>query len=215
LQRLTDVPLKLKKVKNVTQIDVDLKWMFSLDSCGFIRSHDRGIKTWRASVSYPQCVFCGNKFRYEVFNAECHTDPDIGKEKIGKERTVGTYKESLPTSCGPHRNRFLEVSAEICSWPATKKLCFQKIHRQNATWFYSTLLNLLRVKTRVRSYNLYATHFLSYPSQITLVKLIELKRTQTVCTEKERKRERETEKTERKQQFFPFFLKEINSQKKI
>jgi hypothetical protein len=23
-------------------------------------SHDRGIKTWRASVSYPQCVFCGN-----------------------------------------------------------------------------------------------------------------------------------------------------------
>jgi len=46
------------------------------------------------------------------------------------------------------------------------------------------------------------------------VKLIELKRTQTVCTEKERKRERETEKTERKQQFFSFFLKEINSQKK-
>jgi hypothetical protein len=26
-------------------------------------SHDRGIKTWRVSVSYPQCVSCGNKFR--------------------------------------------------------------------------------------------------------------------------------------------------------
>ena len=53
---------------------------------------------------------------------------------------------------------------------------------------YSNLLNLLRVKTRVCSYNLYATPFWSYPSQFTLVKLIKLKGTQTVCTEKERKR---------------------------
>jgi hypothetical protein len=40
-------------------------------------------------------------------------DPNIGKVTIGKERTVASYKESLPTSCGPHRNRFLEVQAEI------------------------------------------------------------------------------------------------------
>jgi hypothetical protein len=33
-------------------------------------SHDRGIKTWRTSSSYPQCVFCGNEFRYEAFNVE-------------------------------------------------------------------------------------------------------------------------------------------------
>ncbi len=63
---------------------------------------------------------------------------------------------------------------------------------------YSNILNLLRVKTHVCSYNLYATPFFSYPSQLTFVKLIKLKRTQTVCTEKERKREREREKTERK-----------------
>ncbi len=37
---------------------------------------------------------------------------------------------------------------------------------------YSTLLNLLRVKTRVYSYNLYGTPFLSYPSYLTLVTLI-------------------------------------------
>ena len=36
------------------------------------------------------------------------------------------------------------------------------------------------------------------PSHLTLVKLIKLKRTQTVCTEKERKRERKRKKTERK-----------------
>jgi len=53
---------------------------------------------------------------------------------------------------------------------------------------------------------LYATPFLSYPSQFTLVKLIKLKRTQTVCTEKERNRERKREKTERKHSFFPFFF---------
>ncbi len=67
---------------------------------------------------------------------------------------------------------------------------------------YSTLLKLLRVKTRVCSYNLHVTPFLSYPSHLTLVKLMKLKRTQTVCTEEERKRERKIEKTERKQIFF-------------
>ena len=40
-------------------------------------------------------------------------DPNIGKATIGKERTVAACKESLPTSRGPHRNRFLEVQAEI------------------------------------------------------------------------------------------------------
>jgi hypothetical protein len=36
-------------------------------------------------------------------------DPNIGKATIGKERTVTVCRESLPTSRGPHRNRFLEV----------------------------------------------------------------------------------------------------------
>jgi hypothetical protein len=40
-------------------------------------------------------------------------DPNIGKATIGKERTAAPCKESLPTSRGPHRNRFLEVQAEI------------------------------------------------------------------------------------------------------
>jgi hypothetical protein len=52
-------------------------------------------------------------FTYESFNVECHMDPNTGKTTIGKERTVATCKESLPTSCGPHRNRFLEMQAEI------------------------------------------------------------------------------------------------------
>jgi len=37
------------------------------------------------------------------------------------------------------------------------------------------------------------------------VKLIKLKRTETVCTEEERNRDRKSEKTERKHTFFPFF----------
>ena len=40
-------------------------------------------------------------------------DHNIGKATIGKERTVAACKESLPTSRGPHRNRFLEVQTEI------------------------------------------------------------------------------------------------------
>ncbi len=38
---------------------------------------------------------------------------DRGIRTWREERTVVTCKESLPTSCGPHRNRFLEVQAEI------------------------------------------------------------------------------------------------------
>ena len=37
---------------------------------------------------------------------------------------------------------------------------------------YSNLLDLLRVKARVCSYNLYATPFFSFPSQLTLLKYI-------------------------------------------
>ncbi len=87
----------------------DLVYKDLLTSTFTQASHDRGIRTWRVSVSYPQCVFCGNKFRYQAFNVECHMDPNIGKATIGKERTVAACKESLPTSRGPHRNRFLEV----------------------------------------------------------------------------------------------------------
>ncbi len=75
---------------------------------------------------------------------------------------------------------------------------------------YSNLLNLLRVMPRVCSYNLYTTPFFSYPSQFTLVKLIKLKRTQSVCTEKERKRKATRGKTERKHSFFHFFLQKKN-----
>jgi hypothetical protein len=69
----------------------------------------------------------------------------------------------------------------------------------------------------VCSYNLYTTPFLTFSSQITLVKLkqlIKLKKTQSVCTEKERKREREKKKTEREQCFSSFFLKKKNSRQK-
>ena len=51
-------------------------------------------------------------YRYERFNVEYHMDPNIGKA-TGKERTVAPCKESLPTSRGPHRKRFLEVQSEI------------------------------------------------------------------------------------------------------
>jgi hypothetical protein len=37
------------------------------------------------------------------------TSSDHHEGTPGKERTVAACKESLPTSRGPHRNRFLEV----------------------------------------------------------------------------------------------------------
>jgi hypothetical protein len=94
-----------------------------------LASHDRGMKTWSVLVSYPECVFFRNKFRYELYSVECHMDPNIGKVTTGKERTVVSCKESLPTSRGPHRNRFLEIQTEIRSHiigRTTKRLCLQK-----------------------------------------------------------------------------------------
>jgi hypothetical protein len=53
----------------------------------------------------PYCVYCGKMYRYEGFNVECHMDPNIGKSTL-KGRTVPPYRESIPTSRGPHRKRF-------------------------------------------------------------------------------------------------------------
>ena len=75
-------------------------------------SHNRDIKTWCVQSTYPECLYCGKKYRYERFNVEFHMDHNIGKATV-KERTVSPCKESLPTSSGPHRTRFLEVQAKI------------------------------------------------------------------------------------------------------
>jgi hypothetical protein len=96
----------------------DLTYQDLLTSNFTLVSHERGIKTWCVPATYPECVYCGKRYRYDRFNVECHMDRNIGKSS-GKERTVSPCKESLPTSCGPHRKRFLEVQAEIHTWRAT------------------------------------------------------------------------------------------------
>ena len=112
----------------------DLTYKDLLTSTFTLASHERGIKTWCVPATYPECVYCGKRYRYERFNVECHMDPNIGKA-TGKERTVTPCKESLPTSRGPHRKRFLEVQSEIrVTCRETDRLCLQKrMHRQNAT----------------------------------------------------------------------------------
>ena len=112
----------------------DLTYKDLLTSTFTLASHERGIKTWCVPTTYPECVYCGKRYRYERFNVECHMDPNIGKA-TGKERTVALCKESLPTSRGPHSKRFLELQAEIRgTWRATDRLCLQKrMHRQNTT----------------------------------------------------------------------------------
>ncbi len=82
-------------------------------------SHERGIKTWRASVSYPQCVFCGNKFRYEAFNVECHMDPNIGKVYgccgLQAVRTAWFWEVSMTASSSTRHHSVYSVS----SWANT------------------------------------------------------------------------------------------------
>ena len=98
----------------------DLSYKDLLTSTFTLVSHERGIKTWCVPSTYPDCVYSGKMYRHERFNVECHMDPNIGKA-TGKGRTVAPCKESLPTSCGPHRIRFLEVQSEIRARMASDK----------------------------------------------------------------------------------------------
>ena len=87
-------------------------------------SHDRGIKTWCTSVSYPQCVFYGNKFRYETFNVECQWTPTLEKQQ-------SVRKELLQRAKNHYQRRVVLIETVFwkCrqksgrAWPATKKLC--------------------------------------------------------------------------------------------
>ena len=112
-ESLLPVPNYYTPVKDLTYKDL-------LTSIFTLTSHERGIKTWCVPATYPECVYCGKRYRYERFNVECHMDPNIGKA-TGRERTVAPCKESLPTSRGPHRKRFLEVQAEIRAHMASDK----------------------------------------------------------------------------------------------
>jgi hypothetical protein len=90
----------------------DLAYKDLLTSTFTLVSHERVIKTLCVPTTYPECVYCDKRYRYKRFKVEGHMDPNIGKT-TGKERTVTPCKESLPTSLGPHRKRFLEVQTEI------------------------------------------------------------------------------------------------------
>jgi hypothetical protein len=76
-------------------------------------SHDRGFKTCQTPATYPECAFCGRKYRWGVVYVECQIDPNISKATTGKERVVVACAESQSTSRGPNRTRFLTVQAAI------------------------------------------------------------------------------------------------------
>jgi hypothetical protein len=70
---------------------------------------------------------------------------------------------------------------------------------------YSNQLDLLRVETRVCTYNFYTTPFLSFPSHLTSVKFMKLKEPK-VC---KREKEREKEKKQRENKVFFFEENEL------
>ena len=76
-------------------------------------SHDRDFRTCQTPVTYPECIFCGRKYRWGAVYVECHMDPNISKTTTDKERVVAASAESQSTSRGPNRTRFLAVQAAI------------------------------------------------------------------------------------------------------
>ena len=66
----------------------DLEYKDLLTSTFTQPSHESSIKTWCVQTTYPECLFCGKKYRYERFNVECHMDPNIGNWQGKDCRTV-------------------------------------------------------------------------------------------------------------------------------
>ena len=91
----------------------ELEYSCLLKSTFTQASHDRDFKTWQTPATYPECIFCGRKYRWGVVYVECHMDPNISKATTGKERVVAACAESQSTSRGPNRTRFLAVQAAI------------------------------------------------------------------------------------------------------
>ena len=91
----------------------ELEYSCLLKSTFTQASHDRGFKTWQTPVTYPECIFCGRKYRLGEVYVECHMDPNISKGTTGKERVVAACAESQSTSRGPNRTRFLAVQTTI------------------------------------------------------------------------------------------------------
>ena len=91
----------------------ELEYSCLLKSTFTQASHDRGFKTWQTPATYPECFFCGRKYRWGAVYVECHMDPNISKATTVKERVVTSCTESQSISRGPNRTRFLAVQAAI------------------------------------------------------------------------------------------------------
>jgi hypothetical protein len=61
----------------------DVAYKDLLTSTFTLASHESGIKTWCVPTNYPECVYCGKRYRYERFTVECHVNP-LEKQLAGK-----------------------------------------------------------------------------------------------------------------------------------
>ncbi len=114
-------------------------------------------------------------------SSTCHTR--CFPQSFGRifEERKKSFSPGAEGEFGWHTTWSITVGHSACHrWPRWWERRGTGSLSSNVDRCYSNLFDLLRVKTRVCSYNLYATPFLralSFPSQLTLVKLIKLKRT--------------------------------------
>ncbi len=119
------------------------------------------------------------------------------------------YLECHPSTCcwwsslseDPCHN-FSTLSKQSCSWVRELFLCWGIV----VTHTYFICWESRHSYAPITCTQHLFWVILQYHSQLTLVKLIKLKRTQTVCTGKEREWERKKEKTERKNLFLSVFF---------
>jgi hypothetical protein len=72
---------------------------------------DRERKSWGGS--YPECFFCGLKYRWSTFGAQCHMDPSINKASCGKERIVAACAMSSRSKVSEYKVRYNELVGEM------------------------------------------------------------------------------------------------------
>ncbi len=93
------------------------------------------------------------------------------RPEVSWETCLHTHKRGVEGEFAWHTTWSITMGHRTCHrWVRWWERRGTGILSSSVDCYYSNLLDPLRVKTRVYSYNLYGTPFLSFPSQLTLVK---------------------------------------------
>jgi hypothetical protein len=148
----------------------ELEYTCLLKSTFTQASHDKGLQTWQTPATYPECLFCGRKYRWGVAFVECHMDPNISKATTGMKRVV-VRSLSQPLVWGnrsyveAHTCRF--VSQRLVCWIPHLSLCaIAMVWKEAPCHFTSKPIKGLDDAMRKKMHNVFMSRWSAFHAPI-------------------------------------------------